>query len=214
MSYQSYILNYNQNMLTVVIQAGGKSSRMGQDKALLPFLGEPLIRRVLGRVSHLADEVLVTTNQPQGYLFLAVPLVADIIPERGALGGLYTALSAAQHPFVAVVACDMPFVNPALLAAERDLLVDGGHDAVIPRTSNGLEPFHAVYHREACLPPIEAALQAGKWRVDAWVSKARLRLFSPEEIQRFDPHMLSFWNVNTPEDLLKAEQLAVENPVL
>lgn len=199
-------------MLSVVIQAGGKSRRMGKDKALLPFLGEPLIQRVLRRVSELAGEVLVTTNQPQSYYFLGVPLVSDIVPDRGALGGLYTALSAAHHALVAIVACDMPFVNPALLAAQRDLLVNGGYDCVIPQTESGLEPFHAIYRRDTCLPAVELALQAGKWRVDAWFSKARLRLLQPEEWQVFDPRQLAFWNVNTPEDLRQAEHMAAEKP--
>lgn len=104
---------------------------MGQDKALLPFLGQPLIQRVIGRVRHLADEVLVTTNQPEGYQFLELPLIPDRIPDRGALGGLYTALDAAHFPLVAVVACDMPFVSPQLLSAEIDRLTDPALAAAI-----------------------------------------------------------------------------------
>jgi molybdopterin-guanine dinucleotide biosynthesis protein A len=108
-------------------------------------------------------------------------LVADVIPGRGAMGGLYTARSAATQPLVAVVACDMPFVSPELLAFERDLLLKEGYDAAIPRTSGGTEPFHAVYRREGCLPHVEYAIQADKWRVDAWYAKAGVRLLSPEE---------------------------------
>ncbi len=85
-------------MLTVAIQAGGESRRMGQDKALLPFLGQPLIVRVIERLKLLADEILVTTNHPQAYQFLGLPLYPDQQPGRGALGGLYTALNAASHP--------------------------------------------------------------------------------------------------------------------
>jgi molybdopterin-guanine dinucleotide biosynthesis protein A len=198
----------------VIIQAGGKSSRMGQDKALLPFLGEPLIKRVMDRVARLAAEVLVTTNQPEGYRFLGVPLVADRLPERGALGGLYTALSAAHYPLVAVVACDMPFANPALLDAQRRLLANQDFDAVIPQTGQGQEPFHAVYRREACLPAIHSALQTGKWRADAWFDQVRLRYFTLEEILPLDPHRLAFWNVNTPEELRRAEEIARIVPTL
>ncbi|HEX9030179.1 MAG TPA: molybdenum cofactor guanylyltransferase, partial [Anaerolineales bacterium] len=134
-------------MLTIVVQAGGESRRMGQDKALLPFLGKPLITRILGRVRPIADELLVTTNRPENYSFLELPLFSDRLPGRGALGGLYTALSIANRPLVGVVACDMPFVSAALLAAARDLLADPTIDAVIPRTADGTEPFHAVYRR-------------------------------------------------------------------
>jgi len=198
-------------MLSLVIQAGGESHRMGRDKALIPFLGRTLIERVLGRVSEMADEVLVTTNKPESYAFLGLRLVPDVIPGRGALGGLYTALSAARQPLVAVVACDMPFVSLELLAYERDLLNQGGYDAVIPRTEGGTEPFHAVYQREACLPQVGAAIQADKWRVDAWYAKANVRLLSPEETRPHDPQGLAFWNVNTPEELSEAERMAMES---
>jgi molybdopterin-guanine dinucleotide biosynthesis protein A len=196
-------------MLSVVIQAGGESRRMGQDKALIPFLGRPLIARVIDRVAGLGDEVLVTTNRPEQYGFLGLPLFPDSIPGRGALGGLYTALKVAGQPLVAVVACDMPFVSASLLAAARDLLLESGKAAVIPRTSGGTEPFHAVYHRETCLPAIEAALQEDRWRVDAWFAAVRPRFLSPEETRFYDPAGLAFWNVNTPEELQEAEDLAL-----
>jgi molybdenum cofactor guanylyltransferase len=198
----------NKIMFSIVIQAGGKSQRMGQDKALIPFLGQPLITRVIQRVGRLADELIVNTNRPDAYAFLGLPSLPDVIPERGALGGLYTALTIANHPLVAVVACDMPFVNPDLLAAQRALLVDTGYDAVIPVTEQGAEPFHAVYRRESCLPAVKAALDAGNWRVNSWFENANLFFLSPEEARQYDPLQLAFRNVNTPEDLREAEQLA------
>lgn len=196
-------------MLTVVIQAGGESRRMTRDKALIPFMGRPLIERVLERVAHLGDEILVTTNKQEGYRYLQVTLIPDLIPGRGALGGLFTALSAAQNPHVAVVACDLPFANAELLDAERKLLVNSGSDAVIPRTEGGTEPFHAVYRRDTCLPAIQSAIDADKWRVDAWFSKVKLRFMYAEEAMRFDPEQIAFWNVNTLEELYRAEQMAM-----
>lgn len=195
--------------LSIVIQAGGESRRMGQDKALIPFLGRPLIERVRERIGWLAEELIVTTNQPEKYGFLGAPLFTDLLPGHGALGGLYTALSVAQHSLVVVVACDMPFLNPELVSVEIDLLMfDPELDGVIPRTQGGLEPFHAVYRRESCLPLVKEALESGNLRVDAWFSRANLRILSPEEIAGYDPRMLSFWNVNTPDDLARAEKLA------
>lgn len=181
---------------------------MGRDKALIPFLGKPLIQRVLQRVAPLADEIIVTTNRPENYHFLGLPLFSDLMPGRGALGGLFTALSAARGELVAVVACDMPFVSPALLRAERDLLADPALDAAIPRTEGGTEPFHAVYRGATCLPAIRETIQAEKWRVDAWFVQANICFLSPEEVSRYDPDRLAFWNLNTPEDLAQAEQLA------
>jgi len=197
-------------MFTIVIQAGGESRRMGQDKALLPFLGQPLIERILERISGLADEILVTTNKPGAFQFLGVPLYPDLVPDRGALGGLYTALNAASHPMVGVVACDMPFLNPDLLAFERKKLMETNSDVVIPETDSGLEPFHAVYRRSTCLEPAKSALDAGKWRVDAWFYQIKLLALTSEEMRLYDPHLVSFWNVNTPEDLSLAQKMAIE----
>ncbi len=199
-------------MLTIAIQAGGESSRMRQDKALVSFLGAPLIQRVFDRVVGLGDEILVTTNHPSAFAFLQAKLASDLLPGHGALGGLYTALSEASHPLVAVVACDMPFVNPRLLAALRDRLAEAGCAAVIPRSTSGLEPFHAVYRRSACLPLVKAYLETGLRRVDSWFTQARIEYFSPEEVQLFDPHQMAFFNVNTPEDLKHAERYAQEEP--
>jgi len=184
---------------------------MGQDKGLVRFLGEPLIQRVLGRLRPIADEVLVTTNRPEDYAFLGVRLAPDLLPGRGALGGLYTALSAASQPYAAVVACDMPFASRELLEALLERLERGGADLSIPRTEGGLEPFHAVYRRETCLPHILAALEAEKRRVDAWFARVTLDLVREEEWQKIDPEGLAFLNVNTPDELHQAEEKALSN---
>lgn len=194
-------------MLTLAIQAGGESRRMGRDKGLIPFLGRPLIVRVIERLAPIANEIIVTTNKPDDYRFLGLPLFPDLIPGRGALGGLYTALSAASQPFTAVVACDMPFACPGLLAGLRDALIQTGDDLAIPHLEGGLEPFHAVYDRDACLPHVHAAIDADKWRVDAWFSKVKVNLFREEVLRRFDPDLRCFSNVNTPEELAEAERL-------
>ena len=195
-------------MLSLVIQAGGESRRMGTDKAFLPFLGQPLILRSLNRLARLTDEVLVTSNQPEGYPILGLTPIPDLYPGLGALGGLFTALSTARYPYVAVVACDMPFASYEIFANELALLQETGADAVVPRTDAGTEPFHAVYRRETCLPYIQSALQAGKRRVDAWFSKVNIRYLEPEEFLPYDPQHLAFLNINTPEELQEAERVA------
>jgi molybdopterin-guanine dinucleotide biosynthesis protein A len=195
-------------MLTVCIQAGGQSSRMGEDKALKAFLGRPLIERVVQRLSPIADEVIVTTNHPERYTFLNVPLFPDLKPGRGALGGLYTAIAAAKHPLVAVAACDMPFASASLLEAASRLLAQEEVDVVIPRSEEGYEPLHAIYRRETCLPAIEAAIDADQWRVIAWFPQVKVRVLTSDEIRQYDPSGLAFWNVNTPEEFSKAETIA------
>ena len=197
-------------MLTISIQAGGQSSRMGQDKALKTFLGRPLIQRVIERLTPIADEIIVTTNRPEDYLFLNLPLFTDLKPGRGALGGLYTAITSASHAFVAVVACDMPFASASLIETAGRLLVEEEVDVVIAKTEEGYEPLHALYRRETCMPAIESALEADQWKVIAWFPKVKVRVLSSEELKLSDPSGLAFWNVNTPEEFTKAERLALE----
>ncbi len=195
-------------MLTVCIQAGGQSSRMGEDKALKNFLGRPLIQRVIERLSPIADELIVTTNRPEDYSFLSLRLFPDLKPDRGALGGLYTAIACASSPVVAVVACDMPFASATLIKAANRLLLEEEADVVIPKSEEGYEPIHAVYRRETCLPTIEAAIAADLWKVIAWFPQVKVRVLTSDEIKRYDPQGLAFWNVNTPEEFIEAERLA------
>ncbi|RLD07216.1 MAG: molybdenum cofactor guanylyltransferase [Chloroflexi bacterium] len=194
-------------MLTLAIQAGGKSSRMGQDKALMPFRGIPLIQVVMERLAPIADEIIITTNAPDAYRFLGVPLYRDLRPNRGALGGLYTALKSAKGEFVAVVACDLPFASKEFFLTASKLIVTRGADIVIPKTEFGYEPLHALYRRDACIPPIEAALDANQWKVISWFEKVKVYALSKEEMVLFDPEGSSFWNLNTLEDFAKAEAI-------
>jgi molybdopterin-guanine dinucleotide biosynthesis protein A len=199
-------------MITLCFQAGGKSSRMGKDKALLDFGGQPLIQHLLVRLNSLAQETIITTNHPDRYRFLDLPLIPDVIPERGALGGLYTALLAASHPLVAIVACDMPFASLKILQTCRDILIaEPNLDAVVPSSAYGLEPLHAVYRREPCLPAVKAAMDSGRWKVISWHADVNVRVLPPEEIARLDPDGTAFENVNTPDELKAAIQRARES---
>ena len=174
----------------------------------MPFLGRPLVLRILERLAACADEVILSTNQPVDYAFLDVPLYPDFLPDCGALGGLYTCLKAAHGQIVAAIACDMPFANPGLFEYETGLLSGTGADVVIPSTPKGLEPLHATYRRETCLPVIQSALESGRLKLVGWLPEVKVRLVKPEEIAPFDPQGLAFWNLNTPEEFLQAEQQA------
>jgi molybdopterin-guanine dinucleotide biosynthesis protein A len=195
-------------MLTVVIQAGGMSARMGEDKALKLFLGRPLIQRVRDRMMPIADEIIVTTNHPTEYEFLNLRLVPDLKPGRGALGGLYTAIASAASPLVAVVACDMPFASSMLFEGALRLMVEEEADVVIAKTDEGFEPLHALYRRETCLPAIESAIDADQWKVISWFSQVKVRMLTSDEVKSFDPSGLCFWNLNTPEEFIEAEKHA------
>ncbi len=177
----------------------------------MPFLGRPLIERILERLSAIADEVVIVTNLPEGYRYLGMPLFPDVIPERGALGGLYTALKVATHPKIALVACDMPFASANILSAASDILQETEVAAVIPKTEHGLEPLHAVYRRQACLPAVEAAIQADKWRMISWHQEVNIRYLSPKILKQLEPTGFTFMNLNTPDEFRQAE--ALENRI-
>jgi molybdopterin-guanine dinucleotide biosynthesis protein A len=199
--------------LTVVIQAGGESKRMGTPKALVPFCGLPLICRSLSRLESVADELIITSNDPDSLHFVCVDkqnderlkIYRDVYDVRGALNGLYTALYYATSPFVAIVACDMIFPSAPLLLAERDALIAEGADAAVPRTSHGFEPFHAVYRRETCLPAIKAALDRGETKANSWYDDVKLIEFTSEMVLEADPRGGAFINVNTPDELAAVE---------
>lgn len=192
-------------MLTIAIQAGGASRRMGRDKAQVLLGGRPLITHVLERAAPLGAEVIVTTNAPQAYAFLGgVRLVPDEQPGAGALAGLSTALQAARHERVLVLACDLPFVSVPLL--EHLLRAAPEADVVLPRWHGELEPLHAVYRR-SCLGPIRRALSEGRQRMIGFHAWVRVHTVEDDIVAGFDPQGLTFFNVNTPDDLDLAERL-------
>ena len=180
---------------------------MGQEKALLTFLGEALVERIARRVKPAADELIINTNQPELFRFLGIPLVPDQIPGKGPLGGLFTALTVAHSDLVAAIACDMPFANSSLICTERDWLIAGGWDVVIPNSNEGLEPLHAVYRKATCLPAIRRALAENRLRLVSWLEDVRVRVVNLDEIAAIDPAGRTFTNVNTLEELRQAELL-------
>lgn len=194
-------------MVTVAIQAGGRSSRMGRDKALLPLGGKPLIEHVLQRVEGLGDEVLVTTNRPEDYAFLGKRMVGDQRPGAGALDGLLTALEAAGGERVLLLACDMPFVSRSLL--EHMLAIETDAEVVIPRRGGKLQPLHAIYAK-SCAGPVREALGAGEKRMISFFPRIQTWIVEQEILDQYDPDGLSTFNVNTPDELTQAEQLLGE----
>jgi molybdopterin-guanine dinucleotide biosynthesis protein A len=130
-----------------------------------------------------------------------------LLPERGPLGGLFTALSATTNEAVALVACDMPFVSAELLIYELDILVADNMDVVVPSSEKGLEPLHAIYRRNTSLPVVRRAINSGEQRLISWFPDVKVRILSRDETRHFDPRGLSFLNINTPEELALAEKL-------
>ena len=189
--------------LSIVIQAGGKSSRMGKDKGLMDFGGITLVEYIYQQIREIGDEILLISNQPYEYHFLSIPVYTDVQPGIGALGGLQTALTYSRAPWVLVLACDMPFINIKLI--EFMLSFRDSNDVVVPLLGKKqfAEPFRALYSR-AILPEIETAIQSGKRRAIAFYKDLRVKGLLQDEIDQLDPEGLTFYNLNTPEDYQNA----------
>ncbi len=190
--------------VTGVILAGGKSSRMGSNKALLPFQGGRFIEAIYRQFAELFPEVLLVTNNPEQYSFLPCRKVIDLYPGLGALSGLHAGLHHAATPHIFAVACDMPWLNNTLIRWLASLRHNC--DVVIPKVENGLEPLHALYGKK-CLGPMEEALSTNRRRIISFFPQVRVQQFGPGQIAEIDPAFDSFRNVNTPEDYyqLRAE---------
>jgi molybdopterin-guanine dinucleotide biosynthesis protein A len=188
-----------------VILAGGKSRRMGRDKSQLILHGETLVARAIRLIGALTGDLILVTTAPDPFAGLDARLTGDVIPGGGALSGIHAGLSAARHEWSLVVACDMPFLNLDLLRYMASLAP--GRAAVAPRWQDELETLHAFYSRE-CIPVIEPILKRGGGRIIEFYERVNVRYVEPDEITRFDPDGLSFFNVNSPEDWERARSLA------
>jgi molybdopterin-guanine dinucleotide biosynthesis protein A len=188
--------------LTGIILAGGKSTRMGKNKALIEIEGIPIIERICVLFKRLFQEVWIITDQAEVFHGLGAKLHDDLIPNLGALGGLYSGLVLASFPHSFCVACDMPFLREPLI----DYLVRGidGFAAVVPRTKDGWQPLHAVYSK-SCLEVINEVVAEKKTKIIDIYPRIKLRVVEEEEFHSIDPLNESFINVNTPEDLARIE---------
>jgi len=196
---------------TSIVLAGGRSSRLGREKLLEKIAGKSLIELVISHLSSLSDEIFLVISQKQArtasqsYTHPEAKTVVDLYPGKGSLGGIYTGLVHSNSFHNLVVACDMPFLNPALL--RYMISRSPGFDVVIPRIGDNIEPLHAIYSRN-CARLIEEQLKRDDLRIRGFFDAVKVRYIEKEEIERFDPEHLSFFNVNTQSDLEKARMLA------
>ena len=194
---------------SIAIQAGGKSSRMGQDKGLLSFRGQPLIGYILEQLIGFGSETFIISNQPEDYRSFGFPVFSDTFPGKGPIGGIYTAISHAKNDICLVLACDMPIINRDLLTYLLSAL--GEFDVVMPRTKTDdySEPFRA-YYRKSCLAPILNSIERDDFGVISFLDAVKVNYIRLEDIIKYDPYLLSFTNINTPEELIDAERLAIK----
>jgi FdhD protein len=183
--------------ITGVILAGGKSRRMGSDKSLLPIEGARFIDHVYQRMSSLFNEVIIVTNSPDLYSELPCRAVPDIYYAQGALAGIHSGLAHAKTEKIFVVGCDMPFISAPVVQQICSHAGDG--DLVIPHSSNGQEPLHALYSK-SCLPAMEEVLDSGRKQIRLFFDQVKVVQLPVAEIRNIDPQEQSFQNINTPQD--------------
>lgn len=194
-----------------IVLAGGRGSRLGREKHLEKIAGKSLIERVITRLSSVSSEILIVISPAQVKTWallhrkIEATIAVDIYPGKGALGGIYTGLVQSNSFHNLVVACDMPFLNRDLLRYMINLSL--GFDVIIPRIDNNIEPLHAIYSKN-CVKPIEEQLKQDNLKIADLFNSVKVKYVEKEEIERFDPEHVSFFNINTQVDLEKAERLA------
>jgi len=196
----------------VLILAGGKSVRMKQDKALLDFLGQPLILRMIDKVRPLADELMVSISKRQNLkqfrnlLPKEVRLVQDLYEDQAPMIGIYSGMHELTAPLTALLSCDLPFVNPDILKYLFDLCQ--GYEAVAPRWPNGIiEPLHAIYRTRRAEMLAKANCEARRYKNLALLEGLNTLYVPTEELRRYDPELLSLISINTPEQYKEALEI-------
>jgi molybdopterin-guanine dinucleotide biosynthesis protein A len=195
--------------ISCVILAGGKSLRLGHDKVLQKVGNRSLLEQVISRIDSLSREIIIVTAEERIFSqyvdYPKLKVVSDIFPGKGSLGGIHTGLVTSDSFYNLIIACDMPFLNQPLLRYMIE--VSEGFDFVLPRINNLYEPLHAVYSKN-CVGPAELMLKQGRKIIIELFDFVKVRYVEAEEVDRFDPQHLSFFNVNTKEDLKLARKIA------
>ena len=197
---------------TIAINAGGKSSRMGMNKAFVKLVGKPLIQHVLDNIKHLDHaEIILITNNPDEYAHLTLPMYPDVIPDSGSLGGIYSALHYSKTSQTIMLACDMPFVNPHII--KLMLKQSQQADAIIPTHKGYPQGFHGLY-RQSCLTIIKNRITKRQFKVKLALERSNVEYLNEEDYQHIDSSGASFFNINTPDDLKQAEKLYTDLRVM
>ena len=191
---------------TGVILAGGRNSRLpGKKKGFRKIDGEMIIDRIHRELKSVVDEIIIVTNDPAAFSKWDGLIVSDIYPSRCALAGIHAGIYYASHDRVFITACDTPFIRKDIVKYIISS-ADPQYDVVIPETEGGLEALLTVYSK-ACLPMIEKNLKNGVYMIKKFYPKNKVKKIPLGKLKEIDPLMESFFNVNTPEDLEKANSM-------
>ncbi len=194
------------NGVNAIILAGGKNTRMhGEDKAFIEIEGKPIIARIIEKLKPQVRQIIVVTNSPEKYANFKVKTIKDEHPGKGPLMGIYSGLKASSCKYNFITACDMPFINTALIK----FIIDNrdNYDIVISRVS---EKFHTLFglYSKSCIPVMEEMLEKNELRLRSIFPKLNVRLLSKEDMEKFDPQLLSLVNINAVEELERFTKMA------
>lgn len=191
------------NKVSGIILAGGHSLRMGRDKTLLKIDQETLIERTVRMLKEVSDDVVIASNGKHKYCFSGLVEVPDVFPEMGPLGGIHAGLRTVKHDYAIVISSDMPFFTTALL--QLLLSYRKGYDVVVPEVNGKREPLCAIYSRR-CIEPIEDCLRSNIRQVIQLYQRVRVCEISGDKLIKLGDVKQLFFNLNTPEDLVVAQQ--------
>ncbi|MCP4267879.1 MAG: molybdenum cofactor guanylyltransferase [Candidatus Brocadiaceae bacterium] len=183
--------------MTAVILAGGKSSRMGSNKAFLKLKGQTFIELQIELLRKLFDKIVISANTPSEYEYLNLPIIKDLYPDKGPLAGIYTSLINSSSLYTFMLACDMPFVELGLIKHLQDLTQN--YDVVIPKSKKGLEPLHAFYSK-SCIDPIKKELDANNLRIISFFPHVNVKIVELDSLTVSDSFNNSIKNLNTMEE--------------
>ncbi len=192
----------NLEFAEAALLAGGASRRMGRDKAFLKIGNQSLIEIVVGQLTSLFHRVRIIANEEEKFTAFNLPVLPDIRPGSGPLGGIHSALATAQKDTVFVAGCDFPFLNPMFIKGLGELL--GSNDVVLPRSDRPVAV--CAFYSVRCLPAIEASLNRGAFKAVSFFKDVKVRWVQGDELKKLDPKGLALTNVNTPEDYLQAKE--------
>lgn len=184
-------------MMNGIVLAGGLSTRMGHDKAALPWGDSDLLNTVLERLSPVCKRLIVVSNLEREIALPGVQVVADYYKLCGPLGGMQAGLAASDADYNFIAACDMPYLNTAAVAYIRQAAE--GYDAAVPYIDGHYNPLHGVY-LQTCLPYIDHLLAEQNYRILNFYSQIKMRHITVEELRQFDPDLMTLSNANTPDD--------------
>ncbi|OHB50038.1 MAG: hypothetical protein A2106_06645 [Planctomycetes bacterium GWF2_40_8] len=193
--------------MTAVILAGGKSSRMGSNKAFLKLKGKTFIERQINLLREMFDEIFISANTPSEYEYLNLPVFKDIYPDKGPLCGIYTSLINSSSLYTFMLACDMPFVEIGLIKYLKGFTRE--YDVVVPKSERGLEPLHAFYSKN-CIDPIKKELDSNNLRIISFFPHVKVNVVELDNLTTSDSFKNSIKNLNTRDEyeVVKKEKLS------